>query len=34
MPQAIWLRRFGVTSNGAPCSSRAARSYSPPSVPF
>jgi hypothetical protein len=34
MPQAIWLRRFRGTSNGAPCTSRAAHSYSPPSVPF
>jgi hypothetical protein len=33
MPQAIWLRRFGVTSNGAPFTSRAAPSYSPPSEP-
>jgi hypothetical protein len=31
MPQAIWLRRSGVTSNGAPFTSKGARSYSPPS---
>jgi hypothetical protein len=34
MPQAIWLRRSGVTSNGAPFTSKGARSYSPPSGPF
>jgi hypothetical protein len=32
MPQAIWLRRSGVTSNKAPFTSKAAPSYSPPSV--
>jgi hypothetical protein len=34
MPQAIWLRRFGVTSNKAPFTSKGARSYCPPSAPF
>jgi hypothetical protein len=34
MPQAIWLRRSGVTSNKAPFTSKEAPSYSPPSVPF
>jgi hypothetical protein len=34
MPQAIWLRRFGCSSNGAPSTSREAPSYSPPSEPF
>jgi hypothetical protein len=34
MPQAIWLRRFGATSNQAPFTSREAPSYSPPSGPF
>jgi hypothetical protein len=34
MPQAIWLRRFGCSSNGAPFTSREAPSYSPPSGPF
>jgi hypothetical protein len=34
MPQAIWLRRFGAISNKAPCTSKEARSYSPPSVLF
>jgi hypothetical protein len=33
MPQAIWLRRSGVTSNGAPFTSREAPSYFPPSQP-
>jgi hypothetical protein len=33
MPQAIWLRRFGVTSNGVPFTSRGAPSYSPPFEP-
>ena len=32
MPQAIWLRRSGVTSNKAPFTSKAAPSYSPLSV--
>jgi hypothetical protein len=31
MPQAIWLRRFGTISNGAPFTSREATSSSPPS---
>ena len=31
MPQAIWLRRSGVVSNGAPFTSKAAPSYSRPS---
>jgi hypothetical protein len=30
-PQAIWLRRFGVTSNGVPSTSKGAPSFSPPS---
>jgi hypothetical protein len=34
MPQVIWLRRFGVTSNKVPFTSKEAPSYSPPSVPF
>jgi hypothetical protein len=34
MPQAIWLRRFGCSSNGAPFTSKEAPSYSPPSGPF
>jgi hypothetical protein len=34
MPQAIWLRRSGVTSNQVPLTSREAPSYSPPSEPF
>jgi hypothetical protein len=34
MPQAIWLRRFGVTSNQVPFTSKEAPSYSPPSAPF
>jgi hypothetical protein len=34
MPQAIWLRRSGVTSCKVPFTSRAAPSYSPPSGPF
>ena len=34
MPQAIWLRRSGVVSNGAPFTSKEAPSYSPPSGPF
>jgi hypothetical protein len=34
MPQAIWLRRFGVISNGAPFTSKEAPSYSPPSGLF
>ena len=33
MPQAIWLRRSGVTSCKVPFTSRAAPSYSPPSEP-
>ena len=33
MPQAIWLRRSGVVSNGAPFTSKAARSSSPPFEP-
>ena len=33
MPQAISLRLSGVTSNKVPSTSRAAPSYSPPSVP-
>jgi hypothetical protein len=34
MPQAIWLRRSGVVSNGAPFTSKEAPSYSPPSGLF
>jgi hypothetical protein len=34
MPQAIWLRRFGVTSNQVPFTLREAPSYSPPSELF
>jgi hypothetical protein len=34
MPQAIWLRRSGVVSNGAPFTSKEAPSYSPPFGPF
>jgi hypothetical protein len=34
MPQAIWLRRFGVISNGSPFTSKGAPSYSPLSGPF
>jgi hypothetical protein len=34
LPQAVWLRRFGVVSNGVPFTSREAPSYSPPSDPF
>ena len=34
MPQALWLRRSGVVSNGAPFTSKEAPSYSPPSGPF
>jgi hypothetical protein len=34
MPQATWLRRFGVASNGAPFTSKEALSYYPPSEPF
>jgi hypothetical protein len=33
MPQAIWLRRSGVVSNGVPFTSKEAPSYSPPSGP-
>jgi hypothetical protein len=33
MPQAIWLRRSGVTLNKALFTSRGAPSYSPPSAP-
>jgi hypothetical protein len=33
MPQAIWLRRSGVTSNGVPFTSKGARSYAPPFGP-
>jgi hypothetical protein len=31
LPQAIWLRRSGVVSNGAPFTSRTAPSFGPPS---
>ena len=34
MPQAIWLRRSGVVSNGAPFTSKGAPSSSPPSEPL
>jgi hypothetical protein len=34
MPQALWLRRSGVTSNKAPFTSKEAPSYYPPSGPF
>ena len=33
MPQATWLRRSGVVSNGAPFTSKEAPIYSPPSGP-
>jgi hypothetical protein len=33
MPQAIWLRRSGVTSNGVPFTSKGARSCAPPFGP-
>jgi hypothetical protein len=32
--EAIWLQRFGVTSNKAPFTSKEAPSYSPPFGPF
>jgi hypothetical protein len=34
MPQAVWLRRSGVTSCKVPFTSKEAPSYSPPSGPF